>query len=207
MIEYGKEVLRDCEGRLRELVSEAAAAGEYEAVIQLTEWARTVSALASGTTQTVRKNTGVAETAKRKKSKRKPSSAGKSRRTAAASYPRFARLKNDLVKIGWSKKEKKEYSHKAPYSAIRALVAAMANVGRDGRVFSTDELLPLDDAEGNTFPGYQVYACIALLKRKGLIDQHGRQGYSILQPDSLDHEVEAIWRELPEHRPPSEAKE
>jgi hypothetical protein len=82
--------------------------------------------------------------------------------------------------VGWSKREKKEYQHKAPFAVLEALSSALATVGTDGRVFSTDQFLPLRDASANSeFPTYQAYVCLALLKDAGLIEQHGRQGYSI----------------------------
>jgi len=104
-----------------------------------------------------------------------------------------------LVRVAWSKRDKKEYQHKASHAVLQAIVEAMATIGKDGRVFSTDELGPMDDADGNRVPSYQAYVCIALLKRTGLIDQHGRQGYSIPQPAEFKDAVESVWRNLPEH--------
>ena len=44
----GLKALRQCEAQLRELVAKAAASGEYEAVLKLTAWARTISLLVTG---------------------------------------------------------------------------------------------------------------------------------------------------------------
>jgi hypothetical protein len=74
----------------------------------------------------------------------------------------------------------------------------MLERGADGRIFSTDELLPLCDNGGADVPSYQVYAGIALFKQTGLIDQHGRRGYSIPRPKELKDAVEAVLQNLPE---------
>jgi hypothetical protein len=39
-----------------------------------------------------------------------------------------------------------------------------------------------------------------LLKQVGLIEQHGRQGYSIPRLPELSGAVEALWRNLPERQ-------
>ena len=206
-IEQGKSVLRTTEKQLRELVGEAANEGEYDAVLTLTKWASQLAGLVNGYAPKT-PGRGGASRAWRQKNPRQSTAMRKARtRKAAATngYPKFVRSGNDLVKIGWSKKSKEEYQHRAPYSALQALAAAMGNVGRDGRVFSTDELLPLHDAEESQFPSYQVYVCIALLKQTGLIDQHGRQGYSTPQSAEFKDAIQSVWRKLPDNRALSEA--
>jgi hypothetical protein len=76
----------------------------------------------------------------------------------------------------------------------------MASKGVDGRVFSTDEFLPIKDStDGSDVPSYQAYVGISLLKQTGLIDQHGRQGYSIPRIAEFKDAVEAVWKNLPNH--------
>ena len=115
-------------------------------------------------------------------------------------YPRFFRQGDRLVRVAWSKREKKEYEHKAPITVLKALTVAMTDTGADGRVFSTDELLPIRDHDGAEVPAYQAYAGLALLKQVGLIEQHGRQGYSIPRLRELNGAVEALLRNLPERQ-------
>jgi hypothetical protein len=113
-------------------------------------------------------------------------------------YPRFFRHGDQLIRVAWSKREKKEYQHKAPHSALKALAATLAEAGKEGRVFSTDQVLPIrDPADGSEVPNYQSYVCIAWLKQTGLIDQHGRQGYSVPRLAEFKDAVESIWRTLP----------
>jgi hypothetical protein len=112
-------------------------------------------------------------------------------------YPRFYKDGDRLVRVAWSKREKAEYEHKAPYRVLSALGAAVVEAGVDGRVFPMEELLPIRTEDGSEVPSYQAYVALALLKQVGLIDQHGRQGYSIPRPKDLLTAVEAVWRNLP----------
>lgn len=118
--------------------------------------------------------------------------------TRRAAYPRFHRRGDQLIRIAWSKRGKKEYSHKAPYAALQALATAIAELGKDGRVFTTDHLLPITSGDGAEVPDYQSYVGIAFLKEMALIDQHGRQGYTIPRPAEFGKSVAAAWHKLPE---------
>jgi hypothetical protein len=120
-------------------------------------------------------------------------------RPGADQYPRFFRHSDLLIRVAWSKKEKKEYEHKAPYPVVKALVDAMVQAGADGRIFSTDKILPLRDTEGGEVPSYQAYVAIALMKQMALIDQHGRQGYSVPRLAEFRDAVESVWQKLPKH--------
>lgn len=192
------ELLRKTEEKLRSLVSEATNVGDYASVLTIAAWARTVNQLTKSAlrreptavtpTQSSQKLTGTTRAVTRNHSSRH-----------SQNYPRFFRQGNQLVRIGWSKREKKEYRHKAPHSILKLLANAMAEKGKDGRVFSTEELLPLQEsAEAGQVPNYQAYAGISFLKQIGLIDQHGRQGYSIPRMSEFKNAVEGIWEKLPE---------
>lgn len=191
-------ILRDAEASLRQLAAEAASAGDYAGIIKVAAWAKTISDLV--------KATPAADMAKPESQPPKTSldkKAVQSRRMATRSaerreYPRFFRSRDQLVRVAWSKREKKEYQHKASHGALLALVAALIEAGKDGRVFTTDQILPVrDPTDGSEIPNYQSYVCIAWLKQTGLIDQHGRQGYSVPRLAELRDAVEAIWRSLP----------
>ena len=66
-------------------------------------------------------------------------------------------------------------------------------------MFCTDEFLPIHEvSDGSQVPNYQAYVGISLLKQTGLIDQHGRQGYSIPRITEFKNAVEAIWETIPE---------
>lgn len=189
-------LLQQAEANLRGLVSEAATSGDYASVVKIAAWARTVSELVKDGPGQPAKAPAVPPAAASKVVKE----ATAPRRTpgpAAHEYPKFFRHGDQLVRIAWSKKEKKEYRHKARYPVLKALIAAMTKIGADGRVFATDQFLPIRDADGTEVPNYQAYVGIALMKQMSLIDQHGRQGYSIPRLAELKDAIEAVWQKLP----------
>lgn len=117
-------------------------------------------------------------------------------------YPRFKREGDDtLVKIGWSKSERSQYEHRSPRRVADLLIDRIADVANDGKRFTTDELLPLRDTDNNPngeVPSYQVYLCLAWLVMEGIIDRHGRQGYTLPNDAAeLPAKVERAWAALP----------
>lgn len=111
-------------------------------------------------------------------------------------YPKFLRDGDSLVKIGWSKKEKATYEHKAPRRILTALAGALEKTGRGGKRFGFEELLPLPDPDGGEIPSYQAYLALAWLRAENLLTQHGRQGYSIPDGTDLTTLITERWEEL-----------
>ena len=98
------------------------------------------------------------------------------------------------MKIGWSKKERSEYEHKAPRRVVDALTAAITPRSANGKLFTVDDLLPLKDPQdGGDLPGYQVYVALAWLKSARLVKQHGRRGYSVASPSKIEVSVGQQW--------------
>jgi hypothetical protein len=197
-------IIHEAESRLKDLLADAARNGDYPTVVRLAAWARTIHEL--GNTPNVSASTVVADhppikaTSQLHKRGSEHSKSGQALRSKESEYPRFFRRKDELIRMAWSKREKKEYQHKAPYSVLRTLASAMMERGAGGRVFSTDELLPVrGPADGSEVPTYQAYVGIALLKQTGLIDQHGRRGYSIPRLTEFENAVENVWKQLPTH--------
>ncbi|MGH9641382.1 MAG: hypothetical protein ACRD3Q_03060 [Terriglobales bacterium] len=177
------KILAKCEADLRALVSIAADNADYDAVLRITSWAKQVSSMAMGSASQSMPRPGSSRT----------------RPTIRGAYPRFAKRGDQLVKFGWSKREKSEYEHKAPREAALALARAVSQAGKDGRVFQINALLPLTNStDASETPDYQVYLVIAWWRSAGLLDQHGRQGYSIPNPSQLHQAVESAWAKLPE---------
>lgn len=185
------EILRQAETGLRDLVSAAVANGDYASVLRVAAWAKALSDLIKG--MPVARETGQTVV-----TPQAPTPAVHRSAASRPAYPRFIRQGDQLVRIAWSKKEKAEYIHKTPRAVVQATVEALAAAGRDGRIFSTKDFIPLQDREGTEVPSYQVYVVIALLKQLAMIDQHGRQGYSIPKLSEFKDAVEAVWRKLPE---------
>jgi hypothetical protein len=187
-------LLQETEAKLRGLLSAAAASGDYATVVRVAAWARTLSELVNGTSVERRGAATVRGTAPQ----RKGGAGITASKHAREAYPRFFRQGDQVIRIAWSKREKKEYRHKAPHGALRALAKAMAEKGAEGRVISTDQFLPIRDVGGVEVPNYQAYVGISLLKQTGLIDQHGRQGYSIPRIAEFKDAVESVLKKLPE---------
>jgi len=204
-VAHAIEALRQTETSLRDLVSKAVAAGDYPGVVQIASWASTISELVKSCGEETNRRPVVA--AVPRKASRSTGGAFAPRgllarqTTSQNGYPRFFRRGAQLVRVAWSKRDKKEYQHKASHAVVQGVADAMAKVGGDGRVFSTEDFLPVDDADGNRVPSYQAYVCLALLKQTRLIDQHGRQGYSIPRLAEFKDAVESVWRKLPEYKP------
>jgi hypothetical protein len=199
LLDRATGLLRRAEAELRKIVSDAATAGDYGSVVQVTAWARGVSEMLRGVSSqgVTAGRESTANMPSRKGQRATPSNA-LAHPSPANGYPRFFRQGDRVVRVAWSKREKKEYEHKAPAAVVRALTVSIANKGADGRVFSMQELLPIRDSEGAEVPAYQAYAGLAFLRHVGLIEQHGRQGYSTDRPAELWSKVDAVLKDLPE---------
>jgi len=173
--------LAKCESELRTLLGQAASAGDYDSVLKLTSWARTVAALA-----------GVSPPPPPL-----PTKSPTRKKALVTNYPRFERRGDSLVKIGWSKREKAEYEHKAPLRAVAMVADEVMKKGAEGRIFQISALPPCLAPDGETIvPDYQVYLIVAWWRAKGLLEQHGRQGYSIPKPNDFASAVEHACNDL-----------
>jgi hypothetical protein len=196
ILNRASHLLQETEAKLRELVSDAATSGDYASVVQIASWARTLSELPNAkSTEKVSKIVRVPSHPQN--GAKGPKQISLSKR-GQRSYPLFFRQGDHVVRIAWSKSEKKEYQHKTAYAVLKLLAKSMAEKGADGRVFATEQFLPIRDIQNSEVPNYQAYVGIALFKQAGLIDQHGRQGYSIPRLGDFKDAVEAIWKKLPE---------
>jgi len=146
-----------------------------------------------------REPVGVEKTAKhqtreRAKERQRKSTNGSGRPTTRKDYPKFAREKDALIKVGWSKKGRKEYEHRAPKHLLDLLTSSVQHLAVNGARFTVEQLLPLADPEDETeTPSYQTYLCIAWLREHNLLEQHGRQGYSVPHVADLGSRVETAW--------------
>lgn len=113
-------------------------------------------------------------------------------------YPKFARDGDNLYKIGWSKADKTTYEHRAPKQVLLALLAKLRIVAAKKRRFTMDQVLPLNRTDDHAeLPSYQVYMCLAWLRKLALVTQHGRKGYSVSHPEKIELSAEKAWDRLP----------
>jgi hypothetical protein len=207
----GEKLLQRTEAELRKLLSDAAVAGDYEAATVLTRWASQVAQLSSqhrdASVSTVssdvakqqdvvaHQSRNVHHVGKRLPSKAKPKR--KNRCTAPSDYPKFLRRGEEIIKVGWSKRSRSEYQHKAPYKVVSLLAAAIAARVANGSLLVAHELMPLaDPSDGTEVPDYQVYVCLAWLRQEGLVEQEGRQGYLVSNPASLEKRADDKWKSM-----------
>jgi hypothetical protein len=184
--ERAASALQDAESRLREIVAEAAEAGDYAAVLKIATLARAINNLAPVTPDPGADSVTL-----------KVSTRSKANPKKRKEYPVFGRRGEVLVRTSWSKADKREYEHKAPATVLASMISALSEVASDGRVFTTAELLPLRLADGNEIPNYQVYAWIGFLKDVSVLDQHGRQGYSVADLATFRAAAENAFESLP----------
>lgn len=120
------------------------------------------------------------------------------RKSHKSEYPRFERDDDKLVKIGWSKKNKATYEHRAPREAVTAFTRHVSANVPEGKVFAVEDLLPVPDvANGGEIPAYQVYLTLAWLQHVGAVAKKGRDGY-VLRRDGLGNgTLDSFWASLP----------
>lgn len=174
------ECLSRCEAELRTLVGRAARDGQYDAVMTLTQWAQSIAVLIAESTPrpTIPLSGGGPPTPK---SRRK--------------YPIFTRTGDALIKVGWSPKSRREYEHRAPLELLRSFAVAAQQIGARGRLFQLESLAKAAHGDAST-PGYQLYVVVAWWREAGLVDQHGRKGYSIPKAATFTSEVDRAFTEL-----------
>jgi len=197
----GTVVLRDAEAKLRALASRAAAGGHYDELFHLADFARQLGALLASSIAVDGRGAGPAVSEKNASAQADngtgtlPVPDPVRRETKRGKYPRFLREGNQIVKIGWSKKARAEYEHKAPRDVVDVFTERLL---RAGRRFTMESVLPMRLADGRELPAYQAYLSLAWLRACGLVDQHGRKGYSVPNRKELEDRVRDEWTRLAE---------
>ncbi len=199
-MERGTELLRRLEQDLRVLVREAASTGDYESVMALTFWARSIASLIARRLEQATAVLAEADDVQlfpANRSRDKKASTAR-RKPAKGEYPRFLRQANNLVKVGWSRRGKEEYEHKVSEGIVMLIARGIAKAGLNGELTPTEKFLSAVTSEGAAeVPEYQVYVVLAWLRSLGLVTQHGRRGYTISQPNDLTPQVRSFWEQLP----------
>lgn len=208
------KILRQCEQTLQTILQQAVQCSNYDLLQQVAYWARCVGDLADEAEALALESTesisGESDASIRSLIDRSrpatsrnievPRSASKiaSKPRKNHAYPKFARRGDQLIKIGWSKKEKKEYQHKSPKHIAELLRDALFSSSEDSEVLSTDDLFPLYEQDGSEVPSYQSYVCLAWFKSEGLVVQEGRQGYQVPSKENLADSLATRWQSLSE---------
>jgi hypothetical protein len=115
-----------------------------------------------------------------------------------AKYPQFQRDGDRLVKIGWSKKDRRTYEHRAPRDIVMSVVRQLGSSTTPGKVFTMESLVPFRDDHGQDIPAYQSYLVLKWLQNIGAVRKKGKDGY-IAQGGALDNDrIAQAWDALRE---------
>jgi len=180
---HALELVRDCESRLRVLISEAAAAGELEEL-------KAVADLAMALRKSVPTDAGHPPQKGAPATVSAP--APTKRQSRGQVYPRFEVTADRLVKIGWSKRERAEYEHKVPKPIAQAAFSALLK-GAGSGPFRMEDLFPLLVFEGKMIPSYQSYLVLSWLRNIKLIDKVGKDSYRWAAKGIDDESFEEFW--------------
>ncbi len=194
------EILGRAEREVRVLIAEAASAGQYDVVSRLTDVARRVADILdpSSAAKSASLPEGLSSETRHSQTEGRQTRAKPRKSSGKPGYPRFERRRDTLVKIGWSEKDRREYVHKTPRAGVDAVARRVAELGDGGRMFTTEELLPVKlGGSGKDLSGYQAYICLAWLVKIGVVQRHGREGYS-MSGAGTESRVASAWESLPE---------
>ena len=200
LLAVAEEALRKCESDIQTLVMDAASASRYDEIDRLTAIARSLNEMAISAASAQRldrlaDSPGLSLTAP------SHSSRGRARKSVPkVDYPKFARDGEELVKIGWSKKKRNEYIHRARRTQAESIVMYLAGRGRANGSIPIDDILGLHDRSGAEILGYQVYLTLAWLRKVGLIELEGRNGYVVPDAQALESTFADLWSALPDYR-------
>jgi hypothetical protein len=193
--------LKRCEEELRKLAAEAAAEGDYDTLARLGNTARTISEIGRDWQAALgAQDNADLDAAPIAREASPPALAGAARTRpgrggARGAYPRFMRRGDELVKIGWSKGDRKEYQHRAAHHLLVALRQALLDAGKRRKLFTMEALNRQLLSSGA--PGYQAYVWLAWFRSAGLVKQHGRQGYSVVKPATFEKDVDQAFAKVP----------
>ncbi len=174
------DVLREAEVKLCGLIPKALAGHRDEEAGRLMELARLLAdarCSRAGSGSGVRGEAAVApasaDTPRDLRPGRKRQAKGKKKRKTSP-YPKFFREGNALLKLGWSRKSRSEYEHRAPREAVLAVAGRVADVASTRSRFTVEDRVDHDarQAERRDLPA-RVRACArpGRARRLPMVDQ------------------------------------
>lgn len=186
-----EEVLTKTENELKEIIVEAAKVGDYRGV----DAGRAAAVEICNLKARILKPSSKGELKSESNLSRVKKKVA-TKRHGRGKYPKFEVKNGTLVRIGWSKKEKREYTHKVSKIMFYETVEVMSRLAQGGTgPFMAEKIIEqANNAKSETIPSYQVYVVLGLLRQTNCIKQVGREGYDI--PPELVEKAECKWSEL-----------
>jgi hypothetical protein len=178
------KIFQEAEVSLRALIGKAAETQKYDDIVVLVHLARQLQELSTRSSATP-KGISSASISRGPEADAPPSTkrTQKVRGTAGSSqpkqYPVFSTTDERLIKLGWSKKNRTEYEHRAPKPSVAIVHEAIRTIGATGKPFEVEALSPLVTADNQEIPGYQIYMAIGWLRDLGAIQKGGRNRYRL----------------------------
>lgn len=200
-IHEGRRVLTEAEASLRKLMEQALKRQRYSEVQELASWAHAISRIGEiGATNDVVAPTKPMEQRDAELKERKPEKPGLSQTgNSESQYPRFEKENDKLVKVGWSKKNRQAYEHRAPIQAVQNVVRELVHKVPAGQLFAVDAFMPvMDSSNGGEIPAYQVYMTLAWLRELGVVAKKGRDGYMLQKGAMITSDFNRLWSQLKE---------
>jgi len=200
--EQAHKVLRDAEAALRDLKEAGLHEQRYTDIAEVAQLADGLARLLSlaptfGMSTTAKLTSAPDSVAITPRVSRPPASRTASRKKTKAKYPHFEREGNRLVKVGWSKKHREEYEHRAPRDAVAAFARHLGGTVPEGHVFVVEDLLPVPGVnEDDEVPAYQVYLTLKWLQDIGAVEKKGRDGYVLRNGVLSEGGIDRYWSAL-----------
>ena len=190
-----QKILVEADERLRQAIADAATAGDLEAVDMARSAAGRLRQMINGLDEAESATVNSAV-----QNSRGPAPADQARRRKPtkrkSNYPKYEVRGGFLCRIGWSKKERKEYEHKVAKDVFDETINAMEKLSHDqsGPITADKIIGKVNKLSATTIPNYQVYVVIGLLRDHRDIAQVGRQGYNI--PETLRETSFSRWNKM-----------
>lgn len=197
-----RAILQSAERGLRSLMESAIQKGRYAEVADLAELAQALGRISSGPisdnperSSADQIKTGAAMPPVH------PAAKGQTKKSKSVGveFPKFERDSDRLVKIGWSKKDKSKYEHKASRDAVLSVYLRLAGIAAAGP-FKMEDAFPITLADGSEIPSYQSYLVLAWLRQSGQVEKLGKDSYRWTVEEVGESSFQHGWEATPRRR-------
>lgn len=193
-IKQARALVAATEAKVRDLIEAAAREAQYDELSELVAIAQALKRLGGASTAISNSPSRASSAAAQQPlAVAEPRSPGPK---SGKDFPRFERDGDRLVKLGWSKRDRTVYEHKASKDVVEAVAFALAQFPRE-RAFRMEEALPVQLPDGTEVPSYQPYLVLAWLRDRGAVEKIGKDGYRWTIERFEQSDFQAVWTSTP----------
>jgi hypothetical protein len=202
-----KDLIRGAEAGLRDIMQAALAQERYSDLAEVAPLASALSNLLQGVAAAATcGNTQIPSVATTEDTSRqivpralvarqsRPNSREKTAHKRDDEYPRFEQDGDKLVKVGWSKKDRAEYEHRAPKETVFRIAEILNSTIGSGKVFAMDRVMPFKNIDGSEIPSYQAYLALAWFRMLGAVQERGKEGYVVVNGKLDASRLDDAWK-------------